>query len=76
MNPLIVYPNLVNIAHSPNIKKIKIYTFFYSIICSIYYSFLVVAFISHLRCLLCLLINIYGIMDISINLDYRKYGIG
>jgi hypothetical protein len=21
-------------------------------------------------------INIYGIMDISINLDYRKYGIG
>jgi hypothetical protein len=23
-----------------------------------------------------LIINIYGIMDISINLDYRKYGIG
>jgi hypothetical protein len=44
----------------------------------IYYSFLVVAFISHLRYLPCLLflINIYGIMDISINLDYRKYGIG
>jgi hypothetical protein len=23
-----------------------------------------------------LIINIYGIIDISINLDYRKYGIG
>jgi hypothetical protein len=38
-----------------------------------------VAFISHFTVFamfINFLINIYGIMIISINLDYRKYGIG